>query len=339
MKVLMSKSNQIGDMVLALPLVSLLKRHHPDWSVWCLGKPFTEAVVAAYADVDGFVDYTALMALPAADQVASLREHQFDAILHVTPNQQLATLAKRAKIKWRIGTRNRWYHWLTCNRLISLSRKASPLHEAQLDCHFLRAFDLPHTYSLTELAASYRYKAVSLTPAAATWIDPTRFNLVIHPLTRGRHIEWTLPNYRALLARLPAEQVNVVVTGHGDDVAILTRELQSFAAEFPAVRFSQGQLTVADLVSVIHHADGLIASSTGPVHLAASAGIRTLGLYAPIKPFDAARWGPVGRHASTLAAPNPCSDCRDLSPCRCAATLAVEAVYQRVNQWVTEVNG
>ena len=47
-----------------------------------------------------------------------------------------------------------------------------------------------------------------------------------------------------------------------------------------------GQLSLSQLVELIAHCDGLVAASTGPLHLAAAFGIRAVGLYAPSGQFS-----------------------------------------------------
>ena len=334
MKVLIVKKNQIGDMVLCLPLATFIKRHHPDWQVYFMGKRFNSVLVSAYADADGFVDLTALQKLSEEQQIKSLKKYQFDIVLHVTPDKKIARLTKKAAIKTRIGTRNRIYHWQYCNKLPALSRKKSPLNEAQLDCFLLSSLGLPYQYSREEIAQSYRYKKIELTKNAANFLDANKFNLLIHPLTRGRHIEWPMSQYLALIKQLPGDMFNVITTEHANDLALVESELLSYIRHLPHVRPSEGQLDLTDLISLIHHADGMIASSTGPIHLAASAGKFALGLYAPIKPFDGRRWGPIGVRAKYVSIDKRCDGCRDMSPCRCVAEIEVRRVYAEIMQWL-----
>ena len=43
--------------------------------------------------------------------------------------------------------------------------------------------------------------------------------------------------------------------------------------------------------------DGLVAASTGPLHIAAASGVFCLGLFPSQKPIYAERWGPIGKKA------------------------------------------
>lgn len=60
-------------------------------------------------------------------------------------------------------------------------------------------------------------------------------------------------------------------------------------------------MNLKQFISFIAAADGLIAASTGPLHIAAALGKVALGIYPPIKPMHPpGRWAPLGKNASYL---------------------------------------
>ena len=92
-----------------------------------------------------------------------------------------------------------------------------------------------------------------------------------------------------------------------------------------------GRLALAELLAVLAAADGVVAASTGPLHLAALLGTRTLGLFSPVRPLHAGRWGPLGARAEVIepeAAAGPLvASAADLS-----AILPAD-VARRVERW------
>lgn len=330
-RILISKTNQIGDVTFALPLASVIKQACPNAQVIFLGREYTRALIEHYSDVDEFADWQAMSQLDDASALAALRQLKIDIIIHVHPNKRLAYLAKQAKIPLRIGTSTRLYHWLTCNRRIKVSRKDSPLHETQLDMQYLTALDLPGDYSLAQITALRQFKLLTLTQQVKQYLSADKFNLILHPKTRGEHIEWSPEHFAQLIERLPKDRCHIMVTGsskEGEQVR------ETMITPFAQVVDLCGVLTLDELQILIAHADGLVAASTGPVHLAASFGIHTLGLYAPIKPFHAGRWGPVGQQADVLSIDKECSWCRDGRSCRCVNEISVNEVYHTVMQWL-----
>ena len=330
-RILMSKTNQIGDVTFALPLASAIKQACPTAQIVFLGREYTRALIEHYRDVDEFADWELINALDDTKAVQALRALNIDIIIHVHPNKRLAYLAKQARIPVRIGTSTRLYHWLTCNRRVKVSRKDSPLHETQLDMRYLKALGLPGDYTLAQITALRQFKPFALVPNVKQYLAADKFNLILHPKTRGEHIEWSPAHFAQLIARLPQEWFHIMVTGsakEGDQVR------ETMITPFDQVVDLCGVLTLDELQTLIAHADGLIAASTGPVHLAAVFGIHTLGLYTPIKPFHAGRWGPVGQQAQVLAIDKDCDWCRDGRRCRCVNEISVDSVYDTVIQWI-----
>ncbi|MBK7649485.1 MAG: hypothetical protein IPJ20_00350 [Flammeovirgaceae bacterium] len=74
-----------------------------------------------------------------------------------------------------------------------------------------------------------------------------------------------------------------------------------------------------------------MACSTGVLHLAASLGVYTLGLYSPMRPIHPGRWMPVGRKATYLALRKDCNLCRKSTTCACIESISVDEVFQQFN--------
>lgn len=334
---LVSRTDAIGDVVLTLPVCGQLKQLFPGCRVVLLARTYTQAVAEACPWVDAFLNYDELVALPQPAQVAALQEQQAAAIVHVFPNRLLAKLACQAGIPVRIGTRNRWFHWLTCNRLVTLSRKNSPLHEAQLNLALLRPLGGAPVLPLAEVA-----KLVKLQPVASlssVWRamladrQPTQLNVVLHPRSRGSAREWGLLHFGTLARLLHQAGHRVFVTGtaaEGEELHEWLTEHQPYLAANLTGKFS-----LPEMVAFLAAADGLVAGSTGPLHLAAALGRHVVGLYPPIRPMHPGRWAPLGPHASYLVFDKPdCQDCRSqASACSCIKALTPIQVLSHVIGW------
>jgi ADP-heptose:LPS heptosyltransferase len=89
------------------------------------------------------------------------------------------------------------------------------------------------------------------------------------------------------------------------------------------------------LLAFVGTADGLVANSTGPLHMAAALGRQALGLYPPIRPMHPARWAPLGPHAEYLVFNKPdCQQCRQApAACSCLAAIEPVEVLNRIAAW------
>lgn len=331
---LVSRTDAIGDVVLTLPVAGWLKQHHPGCRVVLIGRAYTAAVAAACPWVDEFLEYNEKLPGPLLTQ---LRSYAAAAIIHVFPNKLLASLARQADIPVRIGTRNRPFHWLTCNRLVALSRRHSPLHEAQLNLQLIKPLGYKEMLTLPAVAELVRLQAAApLRPELQQLLAarrPGQLNVILHPRSRGSAREWGLPHFGQLARRLHAAGHRVFISGtaaEGEELADWLRENANFIAADLT-----GQLELPEFIAFIAAADGLVAGSTGPLHLAAALGRHALGLYPPIRPMHPGRWAPLGPHAEYLVFDRPdCQDCRARpAACTCIKAIDAAAVAARMSQW------
>jgi ADP-heptose:LPS heptosyltransferase len=334
---LVSRTDAIGDVVLTLPVCGWLKQQFAGCCVILIGRTYTAAVAAACPWVDGFLNLDELQAQPEAAQVAAIRRYEATAIIHVFPHKLLARLAQKAGIPVRIGTRNRWQHWLSCNRLVALSRRHSPLHEAQLNLELLRPLGLSGEMALPAIAPLVQLRPTE--PLSEFWQEilatrrPGQLNIILHPRSRGSAREWGLENFARLTQQLHTAGHRVFITGtaaEGEELAAwLTEHAPLITADLT------GQLALPQFLAFIAAADGLVAGSTGPLHLAAALGRHALGLYPPIRPMHPGRWAPLGPHADYLVFDKPtCDDCRaQPGACTCIRAIAPLAVAARVLAW------
>jgi heptosyltransferase-3 len=332
--ILISRTDAIGDVVLTLPVAGQLKRWFPDCRVVLLGRTYTQPIAASCPWIDDFLNYDDLLRLPASDQVARLRDQQAEAIVHVFPNKALARLAQQAGIPVRIGTRNRWFHWLTCNRLVALSRRNSLLHEAQLNLALLKPLMASDELPLAEVAELVKLRPdEQLAPEYEQLLaarQPGQLNVILHPRSRGSAREWGLEHFGTLARLLFDTGHRVFITG----TAAEGEELRIWLAEHRAFLTADltGWLTLPQLIAFIAAADALVAGSTGPLHLAAALGRRAVGLYPPIRPMHPGRWAPLGPRAAYVVFDKPnCQQCRKQpTACPCIKALEPADVLNRV---------
>ena len=315
---IISRTDAIGDVVLTLPVAGVLRSLYPQSRIYFLGRSYTEEVVNACEHVDGFLNWDEWKTLSDPDAARALADTKADTFIHVFPDRRIARLARQTGIRQRIGTTNRLYHWLTCNRLVRLSRRHSPLHEAQLNLQLLSPLGAAEVYPLDRIAGFYGLTRLPELPVSiASLAAPDKFNLVLHPKSRGSAREWGLDNFRGLIRMLPQERFRIFITGTAAEGQLVQPLLQ----ESPFVTDLTGRLSLGQLLTFLSMADGLIAASTGPLHLAAALGIHAIGIYPPIRPMHPGRWAPVGRRTKVFVRQAQCDDCRKTADCSCMRNI------------------
>jgi ADP-heptose:LPS heptosyltransferase len=318
--ILISRTDAIGDVVLTLPMAAYIKTLVPDAIVSFLGRTYTKPVIDTCTAVDGFINYDEIRKLPENAQVSYLKDKKIDVIIHVFPNKHVAAIARNAGIKLRIGTTNRLYHWFTCNKLVRLSRKKSDLHEAQLNLALLKPFGLIGAPSLQEVIDHYSFeRTIQLPQPLANKLVKDKFNLILHPKSHGSGMEWGLDNFAELINRLPSDKFNIIITGSEKEKLLLDKWITTLPGH---VMDMTGKMNLPELIAFIFNADGLLASGTGPLHVAAAAGINTLGLFPSFRPIHPGRWAPLGKRADFLE-----SNAGDLN------SITIDKVADKIKTW------
>lgn len=322
---MINRTDAMGDVILTLPACIYLKSLFPHLTITFLGRNYTKAIIDCCPAIDHFINFDELKLLPEQEQVSFLREKKIDAIVHVFSHKPTAELARKAGIKYRIGTSSKFYNWFNCNRLIKLSRKNSTLHEAQLNISLLKELGVSNMPSVPEIAALYKdsFKPrTALNTTIKDKLDETKFNLIIHPKSHGSGREWRMGNFTKLIWKLPADMFNIIITGSHNEHELFKEWIPQLP---PHVVDMSGTMGMSELISFVFECDGLLASGTGPLHLAAASGIHTLGLFPATRSINAGRWGPVGVKAEYI---NSGED--DLK------SISVDMVYDRINAWLAK---
>ena len=103
-----------------------------------------------------------------------------------------------------------------------------------------------------------------------------------------------MPRFQALTALLLADGWRVVVTGTLRERPPLEDWLAGLSSSSGLVD-AVGKWDLSELLAELGHVDVVVASSTGPLHMASALGTPVVGLYRDEAPFWAARWAPLGK--------------------------------------------
>lgn len=318
--IVVSRNDAVGDIILALPVCGLIKEYYPTCKVSILGRTYTRDIALSSIFVDGFINEDEWVDRHEREIAVELQKLNIDTIIFLRPDKRLARLAKLAEIRSRIGTINRIFHWFTCNQLVPLSRKNSTLHEAQLNIKLLKGIGINKSLSIPQIPDYYGLRKITpLSKKYAELLDDHKFNLILHPKSHGNSLEWSLSSFSQLIDRLDRKKFKVFITGSKKESEALKSWITGLKGEVVDLT---GLFSLKEFIAFIGRADGLVAASTGPVHIAAALGLHTLGLYTDIRTKEAFRWGPIGKKAEFLQCHHADMD-----------TITVEMVYNRIINW------
>lgn len=290
-KIVISRTDSIGDVILTLPLAGILKERFPKADIVFLGNTYTKPIIACSKHVDEIWEWAEIEKMHPETQITWLAEQDVDVFLHIFPRKELARLARKAKIKNRVGTSHRLYHFFNCNFRPRFTRKRSDLHEAQLNTKLLEPLRVGSDYTLDQLNNYIGFTQLPELPAKFSQLLSThKTNVILHAKSQGSAIEWGVNNFIELAKSLDPAHFNIFFTG-------TEKEAEYFRADLPNqenIFDLSGKMTLGELIAFIAAANVLVAASTGPLHLAGITNINAIGLFSSIRPIHSGRWKPLG---------------------------------------------
>lgn len=296
-KIVISRTDSIGDVVLTLPLAGIIKEKFPEVKIIFLGNTYTQPIIKCCRFVDEIWEWAKLDKMQEQEVIDLFKKEEIDVFLHIFPRKKLARLAKKAKIKHRVGTSHRLYHLTTCNHRPNFTRKKSDLHEAQLNTKLLDPLGIDQHFELDRLSDYAGFDQLPELPSKfASLIQPNKTNIILHAKSQGSAIEWGVENFIELAKTLDPAEFNVFFTG-------TEKESESFRNKLPNqanIYDLSGQMTLDELVAFISSSDGLVAASTGPLHIAGLTNRVAIGLFSSIRPIHPGRWKPLGNQVFIL---------------------------------------
>ncbi|MEE8110081.1 MAG: glycosyltransferase family 9 protein, partial [bacterium] len=160
----------------------------------------------------------------------------------------------------------------------------------------------------------------------------------VHPGAGFPTKRWRADRFGALVRWLADERGYRVALIGGGEERNLAAEVIREAGPSPAPNRAggaldlSGKLSLRELMALLGRANLMVGNDSGPVHIAAALGTRTVALFSGTN--EAAEWSPVGTRTRVVRKDVPCSPC-GLRVCteynhECMETLTGEEVREAV---------
>lgn len=336
---ILNQIKNIGDVVLCLPLASLLKQAIPTCKITLLCQAYTFPIAQSCPDIDEVMDWFELEKKRDQEIITRFKNSKATCIIHLANNKRIAKLAYHASIKQRVGTSQRVYHWLYCNCKINQARRHSTLHELQLNSQMLNPLQLKgiqKNYDKATLIEHLNLKVpfVPLPTNIKHQLKSQKKKVILHPGSNGHGREWPIEHFISLAHTLNKMGFQVIFTGSAGE----GDKFQRLIDECPFALNSFGQLSIEQLLVLINKADVFIGAGTGPTHIAGALNKATIGLFPPRKGISPRRWAPPGKNVVALIyneRNKPCFACRESEGCLCMKKITVQQVIDAIEKILT----
>ena len=306
MKILISRTDRLGDLVLALPVAQVLKEKQPDWKIYFYVRMYQAPLLLHHTDVDGSLIYKPESSIK--EMVNLLKSHEFDIVLDLFPRFRPALIFALARIPRRIGTLYRWFSIFYTDK-VKIHRKPSIRHEAEYNLMLLEPL---------KIKAKLMRPKLYLTQDEEVWgqrtlADLSRPVVALHPSSRSSAPNWSYNKYITLAKLLTAKGMGVVLIGNQESSPPLGNNILDM----------RGKTTLRQLMAILKNASVLISNSTGPMHIACALDTPTVSLFYPEGVAGPTRWGPL--HPRSIVLTSKPGD-RNLE------TIGIDAVIEAVEK-------
>lgn len=308
-KILVSRADRIGDVVLSTPVFRAIKERYPESYLAVLVLKETEAVVRGNPWLDEVIVYdkkgnekswwrTIKFGL-------ALRKKQFDVAIHLHSTNRVHLLTWLARIPIRIGYQRKNHCLLT--HAIEERKWQGRKHEAEYNFDLLHLIQVPQPDELKlyfPLHLSDRDELTKQMPKDFGWSH----YVVFHPSASCVSKKW-FPDRLARVADQLAQDYGVspVIVGEGagvGDASQMQKLMQSKSLNL------SGKLTLGMLGWLLKGARLLISNDSGPVHMACAVGTPVISIFGRNQPgLSAIRWRPLSPRSSFLQKDVGCVEC------------------------------
>lgn len=301
-KILITRTDKLGDVILALPLIAETRRLFPDSEIHFLVRRYVRDLIENYPPVDKLV---ILEDIEEKKYIKSfLKKENYDIAVNVYPRYYLARDIFFAGIKTRIGTGYRWYSFLFNKKLFE-HRKYAVKHESEYNIDLLKTISDGVEYN-RKFFFSYSPEEKAELEEKLSFDFSEKF-VIVHPGSKGSAKDWSRANFGLLANKflIEYENLKIILTGTKEEENIINGILSTVPENKKSGIMSlAGKLNLRELMILIDNSKLFISNSTGPIHIAGALNKNIIGFYPDEAPMNETRWRPLSENAVIL---KPCA--------------------------------
>jgi heptosyltransferase III len=328
-QVLVVKLAHLGDVLLAAPVVSVLKRRAPHAEVDALVYAETAPMLSGHPGLTGLLAIRRGDLRAELDLVRRLRARRYDLMVALSDKPRIALLARLGGVRYAVtGERaDRGGFWRRSFTHFYRIPPGNTRHTVEVHLDALRALGI-------EPAAGERRVVMVPGADAERRIDalglPGRF-VVIHPASRWLFKCWPAARLAELINQLQALGERVVLTGapSPEESALVDEMVRGVRA--PVINLS-GRLGLKELAALIGRARLFLGVDSAPMHMASAMGTPAVALFGPSGDVEWGPWMIPHRIVSSSHSCRPCghNGCGGGNRSDCMESIAVQPVLAAV---------
>ena len=328
--ILIIKLRYIGDVLLATPVLRVLREQFPDARLTMVVNRGTEEILKWNPDVNEIIAVERSSPTAHMRFLRDLRRRRFDCVIDLTDGDRSAILTWATGAPVRIGV-NEEHRWRGLLYTIVTKRPAGAVHRLEQDLESLRALGLdpkPLTPVLKTSPQEDR-EADRLLAEVGGEVNGSASRgplVMLQPGARYWFKAWPAERFAALADRLLETYGCRVLIGGESRERALAETVRVQARSAPAV--VAGRTSLRQHAALLKRCALFVGNDNGPMHMAAAVGTPVVALFGPSNPSE---WGPRGGLVEVLYKGLDCRRCFhptcDRGEQSCMKQISVDEVF------------
>jgi len=292
-RILVSRTDKIGDLILSIPSFFMLKKMYPNAELVVIVRKYNVDIVKNLPYIDRIVIIDEYTKAELLEKIAYFKADVFIALYN---DKYVASLARASKAKLRIGPISKLNSFFSYNKGVLQKRSLSIKNEGEYNLDLIAKLDkkrFEEVYELnTKLILTYANKRVADVYFKENAIEGKC--LVVNPFIGGSAKNITDEQYVSILKKVKKimPDLNIIITSYITDEE-RTEKLRNDIGKDKIFTFSNGA-SILNTASIIDRADVYLGASTGPTHIAGALAKKIVAIYPHKKTQSPTRWGVLG---------------------------------------------
>ncbi|NQT95655.1 MAG: glycosyltransferase family 9 protein [Candidatus Omnitrophica bacterium] len=296
-KILLVRTDRLGDVILTTPAIKAIRNFYPDSHIAMLVRPYTEGVVKGNSYLDEVIVYDKYgqhkSIIGSIRFALELKRKAFDMAIIFHPTNRMHIIAYLTRIPRRIGYHQNFSFLLTDS--IENTKHEGKKHERDYNFDILEVLGIRAKEKELYLPLNNEAKEYVTNLLSEYGITGNDRIVIIHPGASCASKIWPHERFAKLADKLIDVYGVKIIAVSGKDKRDLfcIDSLEKFMQKKGI--FLRGSLDVQQLAALLKKALLFISNDSGPVHVSVAVKTPVLALFGRNQPgLGPTRWGPLG---------------------------------------------
>ena len=289
-RILVSRTDKIGDLLLSIPSFYMLKKMYPEAELVVIVRNYNYEIVKNLPYIDRIIkidDFT------QKELLEKIPFYKADIFIALYNDKFIAKLAKASKAKVRIGPYSKICSFFAYNKGVWQKRSKSIKNEAEYNLDLIKAVN-PKLFEENLEINTKLYLGKENVLAADTFFKEYKIKdkiLVVNPFMGGSAKNIKDEEYAHLIKKFAERNIDtsVIIVSHISEEKRGTKMVEEIG--LPNVHLYANGGDLLNIAAIIDKSTVYLGPSTGPTHIAGALDKRIVAIYPAKVTQSVTRWG------------------------------------------------